>query len=188
MKQLTIYALIVFLLLSCGRQQSTKDSVDSGMDSNKSISESALMPSEQLIDKLCTVAIDPESGDFIKSDEAYGLLEQYKAERRRTVGPGYDATKDIYGFVFGINKLKELIQRIDKINAAKKDSLVGIRVYYTRSMRFGSAIPDVLLIPVSPKKENIYPIDDDLAGAEKFAAEQMMILDTSVPCPNKCNQ
>jgi hypothetical protein len=152
--------------------------------------------SAELIDSLCQTQIDQNSGEFISVDAAYGKLDLYKTFKRKA-NSAYDPKKDIYGFVFGLDKVKQLIAKIDTINKHHPDSLVAIRIYFGRSRGSGKGeVPDIFVLPVDKNHNNMYPVDDDsktLGAASAYKSknakmlDEVAILNTSVPCPNKCN-
>jgi len=157
--------------------------------------------------------VDPYDGKFIPPVLGTSFVEEYKKQKRDFLSHcniTYDIKKDIYGFGFGIEKVRELLRRIDthngQPNIPQESVITGVRVYYTERYWYNSAgqkehHPDVLIVPVMANGDNFYPIDRDFkveldsirnAGDELVKMvivdeDDGMLLNTSNPCPNLCN-
>jgi len=171
------------------QQQLTESAASAKM---KSLTQPLSFLSEQTLDSVCRHRpMDPDQGDPIDTLKAAKKLAAYKAIR--DVDGTYDAKKDIYGFAFGLNTIKELTTAIDKYNAAHPaNSITGIRVYMGISSTSTGPIPDAFLMPVLQSGHNLFDIDPDF-GKEKLAPKEMVfdadappIVNTSAPCPNRC--
>lgn len=131
------------------------------------------------------------TGEFITPEEAALKLADYKAWRKAQ-DPAYDPKADVYGFVFGLDRMKELLERVEEINLHYPDSIVAIRVYQARKSVPGTkyGISDVFLVPVDSRGKNIFPIDPDFDGITsprlKSPAGDGLILNKASPCPFDC--
>src|SRR5882724_7189625 len=98
--------------------------------------------SKELLDSLCKIMIDKNSGAFISVESAKDKLWRYKEFRKQTDckgSPPYNPKNDVYGFVFGIDKIKRLISKIDSMHAkygssTHRDTVIAIRIYMARSI------------------------------------------------------
>jgi hypothetical protein len=134
------------------------------------------------------------SGRTITQEEAWDILDLYKRDRGITDcnNPSQDPRR-IYGFSFGMDSMKEYMERIFKIDQQHPDSLIGIRVYYAmRADRNPQTNrmerrPDIFFIPIGKSGKAIHQIDDcNMAKSLQTRTDDGTIFDTSVPCPNRC--
>ena len=127
------------------------------------------------------------SGDFIDVQQAHDHLESFKdhvgrdPSNSRRPKPGV-----LYAFSFGLEKMKTLMKGIEDINQMKADSIIGVRVYFSRKYRplMKKDGPDVFMIPIAWNQKNIYQVDDGFDDKPNFV--EPLILNNSVPCPNQC--
>jgi len=141
------------------------------------------------------------SGSFISSSVAGDDLQRFKDNRPLF----YSLRKRAYGYTFGINMLESYIDKLQSFNANladKGDSIAGIRIYRSKSLRAvvengdDEQFDDVIMVPVLLNGETYYQdFDTDHRRSfdkEKFEdinqyTQDSLVLNTSWPCPNKCN-
>lgn len=168
------------------------------MDSNKQAltnAKSIFVPLDATAAKtLCAKRpMTSSSGEFIKSADAGKKLKAYK-DYMTFVNTGYQAKDDVYGFAFGINRIDELITQIKDYNKTfSPDSITGIRIYMARAAIGATMVQDAFIIPALKNGDNFYNIDPDFEPTNVLwkqptgAFSSPSILNTSVPCPNRCN-
>lgn len=187
--KITLFSLISATVISCSSPKEEKAEQQISDDTSRiSSTQTVSEYSDDFIDSLRSSPITKTSGDFITADEAWGKLEMYK-KYRRNQNSSYNPKKDVYGFTFGVERLRQLIAKIDSLNIKHSDSLAGVRVYFARRKRTGTPpeINDVFLIPVGKNGRNVYPVDDDYNPNKIVAEEPVLILNRSSPCPNQCD-
>jgi hypothetical protein len=139
--------------------------------------------SEHFADRLAN-GVDPNLGDFISFDTAKAKLESIREFRRQN--PGRPGMHNAYGYIFGLEKMRGLIERIDKINNdIDSVDLTGIRVYRTISRTKGKRHFDVFMIPVT-KDNKDFPDLGNPDLKERFEDDEP-ILNFSTPCPEMCD-
>jgi hypothetical protein len=146
------------------------------------------------LDEYRKLEVPRDAGERISLDAATGKLARYKNWRRRNDRNPYNVQNDVYGFSFGIDELRSLLDDVDSINQIKPDSWTGIRIYWSRSLTpKGNEINDVFLMPVNIYGDPMYPsVDfdgkDDEPSPATSASEETLILNVSVPCPKVCGE
>jgi hypothetical protein len=128
--------------------------------------------------------VDSTLGEFISFDTAKAKLDSIREYRRRNQGrPGIH---NAYGYIFGLQNMRELISRIDKINKAHDTvDLTGIRVYRTISRTKGKRYFDVFMIAVT-KDNKDFPDLGNPDVKNRFE-DKDPILNVSNPCPTDCD-
>ncbi|WP_296623474.1 hypothetical protein [Marivirga sp.] len=127
--------------------------------------------------------VDPDLGEFISFDIAKAKLDSIRDYRSKN--PGNPRIHNSYGYIFGLQKMRELIHRIDKINKAQDTlDLTGVRVYRTISKAKGKKYFDVFMIAVT--KENKDFPDLGNPDLKKDLVDEDPILNVSNPCPTDC--
>ncbi len=128
------------------------------------------------------------AGDIINVEEARLSVLNYLQDA--PMAP--DDKRHIYGYTFGLNKLKEFYNKIESYNNDPKNDLKieGVRIYHGKSIREKPSLPliegilykDVVLMPIVEGGDDLYkilPPFKDKNGEE-------IILGESRPCPNQC--
>ncbi|MCZ4245107.1 hypothetical protein [Pedobacter punctiformis] len=127
------------------------------------------------------------AGKFIKASEAKASLLSYFSEPG-TLSP--DDPNHIYGYTYGINKLRTLLSNIDQYNkgqAGTDSEIKAIRIYHGMSVRHDANFPlnppdgcfkDLFIIAVRAKGDDFYDVNR--------LDEEEVILSESRPCPNQC--
>lgn len=124
-------------------------------------------------------------GTLIEKTEAAKYLEQY-LEHPYT--PARDNKGHIFGFLYGLDKVTEFLQKIEAYNKLSTEKIVALRIYHAISERDDTAtvppikyppLRDQIIVPVLESGEDLYKVlpisgDDDI------------ILGKSRPCPNQC--
>lgn len=134
--------------------------------------------------------VDANTGKLIPSADAAKMLDDHHNYRLR-IDSTYDREKEIYGFTFGINMVDSLMNKVkahNKRNTNPKEEIIALRVYYgwKKDTTLGIEYNDVFIVPAKGENaRNFYPIDPLL---DVPLDEDLMILNMSAPCPNKCNQ
>jgi len=121
-------------------------------------------------------------GELISAAKATEMLEAY-LNSEGEVQPSRGNDLHIYGHLFGLNKIKNLLNIIDVHNVDTSDSnrqITAIRIYRAKSKRgtLTSAESDLLIVPVMRNGID-FPKIQSLIDPE-------MILGNSGPCPNIC--
>lgn len=125
------------------------------------------------------------AGEFISESEAHASLEKYFKE------PGVPSPTDpdhIYGHTFGLNKIRQLMNKIDVYNksAEEEKQVHGIRIYYGKCRRRDpkysqkGELRDVFLMPVIKDGSDLYKVDRFFDGE--------FIVGEGRPCPNQCGK
>lgn len=145
--------------------------------------------------------IDPDlTSDFINFDSTQKQTERYRKHRDSN---GNGALKrEPYGFGFGLNKVKRLIQIYENANQTlpADSAITGIRIYMTH--RWTDLGPgrgkrkhiDLVMVPAMRSGRNLIPIGDPENGKKmtdrlidkKSLSTETPFLNTSAPCPNLC--
>ncbi|HET8859619.1 hypothetical protein [Marivirga sp.] len=127
--------------------------------------------------------VDSTLGNFINFDTAKAKLDSIRDYRGKN--PGNSQIHNSYGYIFGLQKMRELISRIDKINMAQDTvDLTGVRVYRTISKVRGKKYFDVFMIAVT-KENKDFPDLKNPDLKKDFEGEEP-ILNFSAPCPDQC--
>jgi hypothetical protein len=127
------------------------------------------------------------AGEFITDIAARRSLNSYFKE------PGVPDPEDkshIYGHTFGLNKFREMLEKIDKHNSEIKDDdlrIHGVRVYYGKSKRND---PDFVLDPPDGEFRDVFFMPVLKSGKDLYTIHKLrdggIILGSSRPCPNQC--
>lgn len=130
------------------------------------------------------------AGRLVSKEEARAMLDKYLDQ------PG--VTPDhVYGYIFDLKVLKELITKIDSHNATATPDLQvgGIRMYHAISARRGITARDLILVPNIKSDVDLFYVNRNLDEAkhpkvqtEKSTTKQPgnSIGGESRPCPNQC--
>jgi hypothetical protein len=130
--------------------------------------------------------VDSTIGKFISQTTAKGKLDSMLAYRRNN--PGKPGIQNSYGYIFGLEKMRGLIQRIDKINKAQDSvELTGVRVYRTISNRKGKKYFDVFMIAVTKENQDYPDLGNPDLPKMRETEDEDPILNYSNPCPTECN-
>jgi hypothetical protein len=126
-----------------------------------------------------------KKGKLVSQEEAKPMLDAY-LQSKGEIQPDRSDAQHIYGFLFGLSKVKELISLIDNHNIETtdpKEQITALRIYKAKSKREATQSPmsDLLIVPVKRSGED-YP-----KSLLEFTSTDM-ILCSSGPCPNICNQ
>jgi hypothetical protein len=137
-----------------------------------------------------------QRGTFINASAAKSNLEEYFKDHGKAQ-PKHDDKDHVFGHVFGLAKIKELISKIDQHNLAETDEshrIHGVRIYRSKT----GPTNDLLIVPVT-KDSNDYPASVHesskpparaaASSAQAAAAPEGddMILSGARPCPNQCS-
>ncbi len=131
--------------------------------------------------------IDGNTGDHLPISIARGKQDDFKRWNDLLL---FKKVKP-YGFAFGLNKLeslqKAILQENDSLNKLGLDTLVGVRVYLTRSepnRYLNKKHLDLLFVPVFSNGKD-YMNDRSL---KILGDTTNFVLNTSMPCPEFCDQ
>ncbi|MFT6883157.1 MAG: hypothetical protein ACI83W_002034 [Marinoscillum sp.] len=138
---------------------------------------------------------DSEISKEFSSNEykkAGGIISLDSAKSKLARGIGRAQTnKENYGFVIGLDSLKEYIARIDSINSISPDTIQAVRIYLVTSYIKESTPPrkwkeylDVMVVPVVSDGSNYNDLNDP--GAPLLGGEFPGVLNNSMPCPQSC--
>ena len=139
--------------------------------------------------------------DLIKYFRAHGhvdpdltgkMISVKKAQEKMVTFHKYNSRYQDYkimpsGFAFGKNMLKKFILSLDK-----NDAVAGVRMYITESETAIDGINtphyDLLMVPVKADGTDFYEISvTSPKMLDKRVYNSAVILNTSSPCPNICN-
>lgn len=139
--------------------------------------------------------VDSTTGKFISRSKAKAKLDTMLNYRRNN--PRKPGIKNDYGYIFGLEKMRGLIQRIDNINKGSDSvNLTGIRIYRTISKIKGKKYFDVFMIAVTEDNQDYpnlgnpdLPKNGNRDGNHEKDGEgdEDPILNFSTPCPTDCN-
>lgn len=126
---------------------------------------------------------DKNTGELITANEAAGMLQSFLT--LHNIDPTKNDTNITYGNLYGINKLKALIQEIDTYNAGPKQAgeITGVRIYKCIGEYEGNDVEKVLVIPVIDADTDLYPIRFE-TNINQFTPNA--ILEMGDPCPPNC--
>lgn len=187
------------IIYSCNQKSESSATTTNDSGSSDALSATSIEADTSLMSMEYAKALMLEkphrgSGQTIPLDDAWDILDVYKRDRGITdcKSPNPDPRR-IYGFTFGMESIKEYMERIFKMDQQYPDSLLGIRVYYALRADTNPQTgrrerrPEIFLIPVGMSGKAIHPVDDcDLQKSTKTSINDGTIFDTSVPCPNRC--
>lgn len=172
-------------------------SVDNGIE-QKQTSDQELQPAEKQtssesdqelkehFSSMIANGVDSTIGKFISQTTAKGKLDSMLAYRRNN--PGKPGIENSYGYIFGLEKMRGLIQRIDKINKAQDSvELTGVRVYRTISKTKGKKYFDVFMIAVTKENQDYPDLGNPDLPKMRETEDEDPILNYSNPCPTECN-
>ncbi|MGJ3236230.1 hypothetical protein [Marivirga sp.] len=130
--------------------------------------------------------VDSTIGKFISQTTAKGKLDSMLAYRRNN--PGKPGIQNSYGYIFGLEKMRGLIQRIDKINKDQDSvELTGVRVYRTISKTKGKKYFDVFMIAVTKENQDYPNLGNPDLPKMRETEDEDPILNYSNPCPTECD-
>jgi hypothetical protein len=141
---------------------------------------------KEYFSKMIANGVDSTIGKFISQSTAKGKLDSMLAYRRNN--PGKPDIQNAYGYIFGLEKMRELIQRIDKINKDQDSvELTGIRVYRTISKTKGQKYFDVFMIAVTKDNQDYPDLGNPDLPKLRDTEDEDPILNYSNPCPTECD-
>lgn len=119
-------------------------------------------------------------GKRVGRTDAKKILNDYLSSVQNPDDPNH-----VYGHLFGLNRLRELLFEIDKHNTDTTnpdDQITAIRIYRGLSARTqgGPLVSDLVIAPV---KRNGF---DYPKGLPEPVTEPLVFLVESGPCPNVC--
>ncbi|MHA7100911.1 hypothetical protein [Roseivirga pacifica] len=151
-------------------------------------------------------------GAFISQKKAIQQINAFfdhQEKENKKNGTKWSPKKDYYAFAFGLDKVQELMAKIEKYNANNPDNPIGgIRVVSARSNKGVAVGPDVVIVPYLAKTgKNYIPVDQHFDDAPDPATTTLMkssfesdstddgeeddddgmLLNGSLPCPPYCN-
>ncbi|WP_340153504.1 hypothetical protein [uncultured Marivirga sp.] len=141
---------------------------------------------KEYFSKMLANGVDSTTGKFISQSKAKAKLDTMLAYRRNN--PGKPGIQNAYGYIFGLEKMRGLIQRIDDINK-EQDSvqLTGIRVYRTISEVKEQKYFDVFMIAVTKDNKDYPNLNNPDLPKLRISEDRDPILNYSNPCPTECN-
>jgi hypothetical protein len=179
-------ALVILFIYSCDKRASPGAALQSASDE-----PNGSMISEDHADSLRREKPHRDTGERIDYATAWTHLDRYKLVHGIQCNTDSPDPRQIYGYTFGMNKFKAFADELIRLDVSNPDSLLGVRIYlstiaaknpYTGRMENRN---DLFLIPVGKSGRSVYPVDDcDLK--ESILADDGLILNTSMPCPNRC--
>lgn len=98
----------------------------------------------------------------------------------------------VSGHILGLDKIRQLLQKIDDYNAANPALPIdGVRTYQARSVQNINGSPqtvdDIFLMPILSDGTDLYPVYPETTAAKVTATgDDGVILGNSRPCPNLC--
>ena len=103
-------------------------------------------------------------GAFISQKKAIQQINAFfdhQEKENKKNGTKWSPKKDYYAFAFGLEKVQELMAKIEKYNANNPDNPIGgIRVVSARSNKGVAVGPDVVIVPYLAKTgKNYIPVD-----------------------------
>ncbi len=124
------------------------------------------------------------TGKFINAKAAKTNLDKYfKDEGTKQLHK--DDSDHVFGHVFGLAKVKELVAKIDQHNLSESDvnkHIKGLRIYHSKT----KSTRDVMIVPVT-KEGHDHPDTVHHGPASKTQPKfKPMILSDAMPCPNNC--
>ena len=151
-------------------------------------------------------------GAFISQKKAIQQINAFfdhQEKENKKNGTKWSPKKDYYAFAFGLEKVQELMAKIEKYNANNPDNPIGgIRVVSARSNKGVAVGPDVVIVPYLAKTgKNYIPVDQHHDNAPDPATTTLMkssfegdgttddgeeddddgmLLNNSKPCPPFC--
>ncbi len=96
-----------------------------------------------------------------------------------------------HGFAFGKNRIRNLLKEIDNINRQETDSdkkIYGVRAYLTLTPRPNEPKRHYLDLMLVPIKQDGTPYHDLFNKALTQTTTSDALLNTSLPCPDQCNE
>jgi hypothetical protein len=124
------------------------------------------------------------TGTFISASTAKANLGKYfKDEGKAQLSQ--DHPDHVFGHVFGLAKVKDLVAKIDQHNLSEPDvnkHIKGLRIYHSKTKTKN----DVMIVPVTKDgKDHPDQIHGGTAPKTRTKAKPMILSDAS-PCPNVC--
>lgn len=202
MKRLYFIQSIFAALLIIGCDANTEQenaSYESTDQQNDSLFSKYTVPSGKVAGIVDNIVQD--TTPFITTSEAALRIANYKEYMRllgQELGKPYNPKIDAYGFIFSLENVNLLLDRIRMYNDTVPDTeaITGIRIYKSRKPVLVNEkeilVEEVFMLPTigirnfvnidpdfDPSGENVKTGGDDDDGS--------VILDASVPCPNQCS-
>ncbi|MCR9251688.1 MAG: hypothetical protein NXI20_14780 [bacterium] len=120
-------------------------------------------------------------GNFISHKAAHDNLSALLNQREIDLANGRDV-EEAYGFMFGVDKLKELVAKIDRYNetALATEAVTGVRIYNV--LTEDKSRRDVMWVPVIGIEDAI-----DFNKNTRPETNDLDLLNFSKPCPNACD-
>jgi hypothetical protein len=124
------------------------------------------------------------TGTFISSTAAKANLKKYfKDEGKPQLSQ--DHPDHVFGHVFGLAKIKDLVSRIDQHNLSEPDAekhIKGLRIYRSKT----KSKTDVMIVPLTKDGKDHPQQIHGGSESKKQGKFKPMILSGSGPCPNQC--
>jgi hypothetical protein len=184
---LALIAMVIYHFYSVDHDVEQKQTSDQELQTaEKATSTGSDEELKEHFSKMIANGVDSTIGKFISQSTAKGKLDSMLAYRRNN--PGKPGIQNSYGYIFGLEKMRGLIQRIDKINN-NQDSveLTGIRVYRTISKTKGKKYFDVFMIAVTKDNQDYPNLKNPDLPKLKETVDEDPILNYSNPCPTECD-
>jgi hypothetical protein len=121
-------------------------------------------------------------GEFVSHESAKAKLNRY-LDGAGSIQPPKGDEEHVYGHLFGLNLIKELLMKIDTYNIATvnpTEQITAVRVYRSKSETPEGLLNDVLIVPV---RRSGYDYPEPLVEGDGGD----IILGNGGPCPNVCN-
>lgn len=98
--------------------------------------------------------------------------------------------RTIYGFTFGMEKFKAFADQVAQLDKESGNKLMGVRVFmalkYKKMKNDDQIYNDVFLVPLDEQGNDLYDIDN-CKVKDLDVMNDGTVLNTSVPCPNRCD-
>ena len=135
---------------------------------------------------------DPiDEGVFLKYSKAKKYLDDFLNEDAQPT-----TSDEIYGFTFGLKKIKDLMGKIERHNDDENNIPIhGLKFYYAKSVRKNNPKKnrDLIVVPTNINNDDLWPIhvrhlkESDLKlSTEQLNGDDEIVLCESRPCPNQC--
>jgi len=175
--------LLIALIAMVAYHFSTLENDDTGMEQVVSSNDDQKLT--DYFSKIMGNRVDSTLGKFISFEAGKSKLDSMLSYRRRN--PGNPKIRNSYGYLFGIEKIRTLVAKIDHINKVQDSvHLTGIRVYRTISKAKGRKYFDVFMIAVTDENKD-YPNLRNPDLPKDYLDDEPPILNFSMPCPENCD-
>ncbi|MEM6522448.1 MAG: hypothetical protein AAF693_01595 [Bacteroidota bacterium] len=126
-----------------------------------------------------------DHGAIFKADSGRQKLNKYVDNITSNILQNHK--RSTYGYSFGLNKLDSFRSYIDSLIDYQKLDIIGVRVY--RAISYDTNVNkeyfDAFMIPITSDGKNYPNIDKD--HDKEIEVPEGLILNTSSPCPNMCD-